>query len=611
MSFDKSRSHRSFDQIAARNGHSSIQLRQNAVNKDEEEHAESDGLILSQTMTRTIQHLEHLVDEASQLAEMVGAPDHGQQSPGPTSDLHKSSTARPTLGLAEKIGQYIQKVSTQQDHVGFPDNCDSPQASRDKTRTEEETRRNLVASPAQGLQILPPDPVAEALHEKKSKLHRDRRSTRGLSSASKVAGPFLSPPHDPRAASSADWEYRGKTRYPLPTPTIKLNDEELKEGPMEESEPLLEYPNIGHERHFSQVFGIPSRHVSISMAHPQTGPTYKIDLKGARHVDIPESADDLNVHSTCHHAPVARNWPISRKRFSAWTSCVNTACVGILTGIYAGEVPAIQYVIVDLDRQIILGNVFLYLGLAVSTLIFWPLPLLHGRKPYTLVALVSALCLQIPQGVMVLSFRDPDVARYRVVLLLSRAAMGFVLGFVSINNFATLLDVFGASLQSDESREAGSLFDVRRHGGGMGIWLAMWSWCTTGSISIGFLIGAFIINSTSVEWGFWVSALVLVFVILLNIIAPEVRRSAFRRTISEITGVGGRFSRVARGEVKLHLTGNGPYWWGEEVLAALRLSWRMAKQPGFLVLSIYAAWVYAQFSLVLMVSSFLHDNFTC
>jgi MFS family permease len=203
---------------------------------------------------------------------------------------------------------------------------------------------------------------------------------------------------------------------------------------------------------------------------------------------------------------------------------------------------------------------------------------------------------------MVLSFRDPDVQRYRITLLLSRGLSGFALGFANINNFATLLDVFGASLQSDESEEQGSPYDVRRHGGGMGLWLGIWSSCSVGTISIGFLIGAIIINGTSVDWGFWISSLLLMFVTLLNVMAPEVRRSAFRRTIAEITGEGGSFSRVARGEIKFHLTGNGPYWWGEEILAGIRLSWRMVKQPGFLVLSIYGAWVYAQFILVIMVS---------
>ncbi|KAK5451993.1 hypothetical protein LTS15_007716 [Exophiala xenobiotica] len=203
---------------------------------------------------------------------------------------------------------------------------------------------------------------------------------------------------------------------------------------------------------------------------------------------------------------------------------------------------------------------------------------------------------------MVISFRSPDVERYRVILLLARGLSGFVFGFANINNLGILLDVFGASLQSSKSHDGlANPYDVRRHGGGMGVWLAIWSWCTTGSIALGFVIGAFIISGAAVDWGFWVSLTLLMGVLLLNVIAPEVRRSAFRRTIAEIIGEGGSFSRVARGEVKLHLTGNGPYWWGEEVKAGLQLSWKMVKQPGFLILSIYAAWAYAQFTLILML----------
>lgn len=91
-------------------------------------------------------------------------------------------------------------------------------------------------------------------------------------------------------------------------------------------------------------------------------------------------------------------------------------------------------------------------------------------------------------------------------------------------------------------------------------------------------------------------------VLLLNILAPEVRRSAFRRTVSELTGAAGDFSRVTRGEIKMHLDSTGPYWWGEEVAAGFRICGRMMLQPGFMVLAVYAAWVYAQYSLILMVS---------
>jgi hypothetical protein len=47
-------------------------------------------------------------------------------------------------------------------------------------------------------------------------------------------------------------------------------------------------------------------------------------------------------------------------------------------------------------------------------------------------------------------------------------------------------------------------------------------------------------------------------------------------------GQDGYFSRVARGEVKMHMESTSPYWWGEEVLVGIKLNWLMVKQPGFL-----------------------------
>ncbi|KAJ9605900.1 hypothetical protein H2200_009749 [Cladophialophora chaetospira] len=571
--------------------------------------SDGDDAILSQSMGRTIRDLERLVEEAVQFAEASIAPGADNQTVSPDNGTQRL-VHKPTLGLAKKISQYLEDVSSNATKKVRLGSGESPKskisapglaASEGEKEPDEKTRRCRGACSAGDLRILPPEPVAEPSHERRTKLVRSRGVTDATSSRPPAAGSLLVLPQVGPRTTSARRKNADRLTSPLSMPAFRLNGDELRVEFDEDKEPLLKSPEPGHERHFSQIFGIPSRHVSMSMAHPGSTPSYKIDLHGARHVDIAENPDDLNVHSTCHHAPVARNWPTSRKRFAAWMSCINAACIGILIGIYAGEVPAVQYVIVDIHRQVILGNVLLYIGLALSTLLFWPLPLLHGRKPYTLVALALALCLQIPQGIMVISFRDPSVQRYRVVLLLSRGASGFVLGFANINNFATLLDVFGASMQSDESHELGSPYDVRRHGGGMGLWLAVWSSCSVASISIGFLLGALIINGTSVDWGFWVSSLLLMFVTFLNVIAPEVRRSAFRRTIAEVTGEGGSFSRVARGEIKLHLTGNGPYWWGEEILAGIRLSWRMVQQPGFLVLSIYCAWVYAQFILVIML----------
>ena len=461
------------------------------------------------------------------------------------------------------------------------------------------------------IKLSEPTRAAFALKEPQEHLSRRKNSSGSLPSRNGVRSHVKAckaPPIQPRS-TSMHRSLRSRhvidvEDYPLADLTGPRNEYEDKDLLGIHNHNATPYPaEDGHEGHFSQIFGIASKQGSIDFAHPTRSHTQKIDLRGCRHVDIHEKEEDLDLHESCNHRPVARNWPDSRKRFAAVIACITTACLGIIIGIYAGEVPAIQYVIVDFHHYTILGNVFLYLGLAIPTLFLWPLPLLHGRKPYTIIGLALALCLQIPQGIAVGAFRSPYVGTYRKLLLLSRAMSGLAFGFVYINQQATLLDLFGASLQSRHPhQEVVNEYDVRRHGGGMGFWLGLWTWCTVGSISVGFLIGAMIISSADVTWGFWTSLLLLMCVLLLNVIGPELRRSAFRRTVSEIWGENIHFSRVARGEVKMHLKGAGPYWWGEEVKAGIEMCWLMLKQPGFLVLAVYAAWVYAQFSMILMVS---------
>ena len=365
-----------------------------------------------------------------------------------------------------------------------------------------------------------------------------------------------------------------------------------------------------HEEHFSQIFGLPSQESSGNHSHDRQHISFEsegdfaqkttVNLKGARHIDL-KGVSDVEIHCFCHHQPIARDWPKSRKRFTSWVVCINAATIGIVIGIYSGEVPAIQYVIIDENHYTILGNVFLYLGLLVPTLILWPLPLLHGRKPYTVLALLAALVLQVPQAIAVSTYNSPSVRSFRAVLLLTRGLSGFALGFANINIQQTLLDLFGSSLQSSNPhQEIVNLADVRRHGGGMGVWLGILTCSNLASISIGFFIGACIIQS-DVAWGFWASLLLLMFVLGLNVIAPEPRRAAYRRTVMEFQGARGDFSRVARGEIKMHLKLAGPYWWGEEIKAGLELCWLMLKQPGFLILAFYVAWIYAQFTMAIMV----------
>ena len=324
-------------------------------------------------------------------------------------------------------------------------------------------------------------------------------------------------------------------------------------------------------------------------------------LENRNHLSIREPRG-FSLSRSHRRSPIARDWSTSRKRYVAIVACITTAFMGLVVGIYAGEVPAIQYAIADEHHYTILGNVLFFLGLAITTALFYPLPLLHGRKPYTLGALTILLPLQFPQALAVNSPRTPTVATYRIGLLLPRIFAGIVMGFANINLITTLLDLFGASLQSgNPHQEIVNENDVRRHGGGMGVWLGIWTFCAIGSIGIGFLIGAGIISGLDVSWGFWITIIINAAVLLLNIVTPETRRSAYRRSMAEVRNGNETSRRVARGEIKMHLQSTGPIWWGEEVFAGHVLAIRMLKQPGFIVLSLYLGWIYGQVVLVIVV----------
>ena len=336
--------------------------------------------------------------------------------------------------------------------------------------------------------------------------------------------------------------------------------------------------------------------------------TNTYSLEGRHHFSIREPRG-FSLSRSHRRSPIARDWSKSRKRYTATVVCVTTAFVGLIIGIYAGEVPAIQYAIADEHHYTILGNVLFYIGMAISTALFYPLPLLHGRKPYTLGALAILLPLQFPQALAIDMSRSPYVATYRVGLLVPRVFAGLVMGFANINFITTLLDLYGASLQSgNPHQEVVNENDVRRHGGGMGMWLSIWTWCFIGSLGLGFLIGAGIISGLNVSWGYWILIILNAAVLLLNIVTPEVRRSAYRRSMAEVRNGGEVSRRVAKGEIKMHLESTGPIWWGEEVFAGHVLAIRMLMQPGFAVLALYEGWIYGQVVLVIVVSPSTCDS---
>ena len=332
-------------------------------------------------------------------------------------------------------------------------------------------------------------------------------------------------------------------------------------------------------------------------------------LRGRRHFSL-EPHRPLNLNRAHKRAPIARDWSKAKKRFTAAVACISTALMGMIIGIYAGEVPAIQYMVVDQHHQVILGNAVFFLGLAIPTALLYPLPLLHGRKPYTLTALTILLPLQFPPAMIVSQQRSPDVPLYRTGLLLSRGLAGLAMGFANINFIGTLLDLFGASLMSSiPHQEAVIEHDPRRHGGGMGVWLGIWTWCFIASVGLGFFIGAVIISGLNVAWGFWFMIVLTAAVLILNVITPEVRRSAYRNSMAEVRQDDGVSRRIARGEIMMHLYATGPLHWWEEVLAGIRLNWRMLRQPGFLVMAVYIGWMYAQVVLVIILLGALTSRY--
>ncbi|KAK6392457.1 hypothetical protein LTR65_003587 [Meristemomyces frigidus] len=359
----------------------------------------------------------------------------------------------------------------------------------------------------------------------------------------------------------------------------------------------------GHAPHISDFFESSYYHQPTPAADAARKSSSVTDTR--KHISLREG-QDFSLGRYHRRQPIAREWNTVRKRITATIACFNTVFIGLIAGIYAGEVPAMQYQIADVHHKVILGNVLLFAGLGLTTLIFWPLPLLHGRKPYTLMAFALMLPLQFPQALSVSSYRDPNNPLFRCGLLIPRVFTGMALGFANINQLPTLLDLFGSSLMSERPhQEIVVNDDVRRQGGGVGIWLGIWSFCFVASLSIGFCIGACIISTLDPAWGFYIVVILLAFFLLVNVIAPETRRAPYRRSIAhffeEEDGNQKLKRRVARGEVMLHISNDGPKWWFQEVWAGLILTTRMILQPGFFVLMVYIAWIYAQVTLVILL----------
>jgi hypothetical protein len=350
---------------------------------------------------------------------------------------------------------------------------------------------------------------------------------------------------------------------------------------------------------------LPDHDIAGRRLHNEHG----INLRKRSHVSL-RDMQGFNLPKPHVRQPIARDWSPIRKRFVASVACLSTALIGVLLGIYTGLVPSIQYYIVDQSHVAVHGNTGCFLALALPSFFLWPLPLLHGRKPYIMSSLILAMPLLFPQAIAVSSQRLTNTTSWRLLLLVSRTLMGGSLGFASMNFHSILMDLFGASLMCRHPhQEIVDQFDARRHGGGMGVWLGIWTWCWIGSLGLGFLIGAAIIDKHPPAWGFYISIMLIAVVLILNVVCPEVRRSAFRRSIAEVRTGGDISRRLARGEVMMHRVKTGPKWWGQEAYHGVLLSLEMLEQPGFAVMAVYVAWIYAQVVLVIILLGSLVSRF--
>lgn len=125
-----------------------------------------------------------------------------------------------------------------------------------------------------------------------------------------------------------------------------------------------------------------------------------ISLRGKSHVSL-RGAQAFSLAKSKRRQPIARDWSPVRKRAIAAVACISTALIGMVIGIYAGLVPSLQYYILDTSHSIINGNVGCFLGMAIPTFFCWPLPLMHGRKPYITTSLVLTMPLLFPQALAV------------------------------------------------------------------------------------------------------------------------------------------------------------------------------------------------------------------
>ncbi|KAG0635843.1 hypothetical protein HOY80DRAFT_875444, partial [Tuber brumale] len=342
-------------------------------------------------------------------------------------------------------------------------------------------------------------------------------------------------------------------------------------------------------------------------------------LKGLRDTGFRDRELDVQIQEPAHRNRYTGGWDwnLRKKRIAATIACLIPGFVGFIVGCYFGEAATMQKSLQVSGNIIALGNVSFLVGVALSGLVFWPLPLLHGTKPYSLVSLALMVPLQLPQALSLpphttLGQRvGESMLPYVVCLLVFRSASGVVMGFTSLTSFATILDIFGPDTGAccrggiifNDGVPIGGVGQYHRIPGGeagarVGMWLGVWVWFFVAFSGVGFFVGRVITEKMGLAWGFWIAAIVGVVLFLAVAAIPEVR-PPWRRLIGGEGQPGWARRRVERGELALVIFGNPPEWWWKEVWAGLKMTGRMCGQAGFLILAVYTAWVMGQVSMIM------------
>lgn len=319
------------------------------------------------------------------------------------------------------------------------------------------------------------------------------------------------------------------------------------------------------------------------------------------------------------------DWSLPKKRYAASVHCGVVILLGFIIGCYGGETAAIKASLGITTSLTSMGNVLFILGVAIPSLLFWPLSLLHGRKPYVLLSIALTIPLQLPQALSLPPHTMPSQERsmvpFVVCILVFRAISGFVLGFATMNVLATLIDLFGPdtgaccrggvvfnSSAPVEGQDQFHLVPGGEAGARIGIWLGVWVWVFFAFGGVGYVIGQLIISRSSPAWGFWIVAIVATVLLLLVWLLPEVRPPWRKQRLITRRRAGWKGDEEKRhedrGEIMMVVSGTSPKWWWEEVCAGVVLSWRMCNQLGFLVMATYVGWIAGEVTMVFNVSSF-------